>query len=88
MHGGLSIRFVELYHPTPAIAALWCQTEGAYSGSCEVASVTDIHDGYAISTVNIIRRKISCMNQPAPASRLDLCIIPRSTGEGTATIVG
>ena len=79
-------RFVELYHPTPAIVALWCQSKGAYSGSCE-ASVT-IHGSYVISTVNIVRQKISCINQLADASRLDFHIIPRSTREGTATIVG
>ena len=41
-------RFAELYHPTCVIGALWCQTKGAYSGSCEQASVTDIHDSYVI----------------------------------------
>lgn len=41
-------RFAELYHPTPVVAAIWCQTEGAYSGSCEQASVSTIHDSYVI----------------------------------------
>lgn len=51
-------RFVELYHPTPVVVALGAKIEGAYSGSCKKASVTNMRDSYMIGTVNIVRRKM------------------------------